>query len=394
MRTWLQRVWKLFTDRQIWLRQILVAAIAAATAWAVGDALIPHGGLVAAIIASLSIRISLYKSVREGFGQILGTAIGAGVALLTVYFFHFGFIAVGITVLLCSVVAHGLHLGEVASVNVPVTALIVIGPGISENTALHRLYSTLVGAAIAIAFSYFSHPNTPAGRTIDQIKKLGAKASDLLVEMSEGVASGHDRDQSGNWLAKGRLLIEEIPNLRAQALEARRYAKWSPLAQAEEAEALYIREVAIEHTVVQVRGIARILFDSANEGGFPYEANRSIAVALSAASEAVMSKLDLTDGQYSINTIAQDLRESASTLTKQLISQAQLIEESQLVRAMAIVSNMRIMADSLEESSPALVEVENPEDSASHRVLKVSPADQTSRLSRKILKSIRTFLRR
>jgi uncharacterized membrane protein YgaE (UPF0421/DUF939 family) len=74
---------RLFTDRRIWVRQITVAALASATAWVVGDSLVFKGGLVAAIVCALSIRISLYKSVREGLGQIVGTAIGAGVALLT-----------------------------------------------------------------------------------------------------------------------------------------------------------------------------------------------------------------------------------------------------------------------------------------------------------------------
>ena len=85
---------RLFTNRRTWVRQIIVAAIASATAWIVGDNLIINGGLVAAIVCALSIRISLYKSVREGLGQIVGTAIGAGVALLTVYFFNFGVIAI------------------------------------------------------------------------------------------------------------------------------------------------------------------------------------------------------------------------------------------------------------------------------------------------------------
>ena len=76
---------RLFTDRRIWVRQITVAALASATAWVVGDSLVFKGGLVAAIVCALSIRISLYKSVREGLGQIVGTAIGAGVALLTVH---------------------------------------------------------------------------------------------------------------------------------------------------------------------------------------------------------------------------------------------------------------------------------------------------------------------
>ena len=77
--------------------------------------------------------------MREGFGQIVGTAIGAGIALLTVHLFSFGFLAIATTIILCAVIARALHLGEVASVNVPVTALIVIGPGISESTAESRL---------------------------------------------------------------------------------------------------------------------------------------------------------------------------------------------------------------------------------------------------------------
>ena len=160
MKRLFSRTIALFTNRKIWVRQIVVASLAAGAAWLIGEQAFDGGGLVAAIVCSLSIRISLYKSVREGLGQILGTAIGAGIALTTVYFFDFGVIAVATTVLLCSVVARALHLGEVASVNVPVTALIVIGPGISSSTAEHRLYSTLIGAAVAIVFSYFSHAST------------------------------------------------------------------------------------------------------------------------------------------------------------------------------------------------------------------------------------------
>ncbi len=111
------KIVKIITKRKIWIRQILVASIASAFAWFLGDLLVVNGGLVAAIICSLSIRISLYKSVREGFGQIIGTVIGAGVALLTVHLFDFGIIAIGTTVLFCAIVARALRLGEVASVN-------------------------------------------------------------------------------------------------------------------------------------------------------------------------------------------------------------------------------------------------------------------------------------
>ena len=354
---------RLFTNRRTWVRQIFVAAIASATAWMIGDNLVFKGGVVAAIVCALSIRISLYKSVREGLGQIVGTAIGAGVALLTVHYFSFGVIAIGTTVLLCSVVARGLRLGEVASVNVPVTALIVIGPGISGSTAEHRLASTLIGAGVAIVFSYFSHANTPAGRTVNQIARIGKKSAELISEMAEGVAAGFNQKQAGNWLARARLLMEEIPNLRSQAIEAKEYARWSPLAGVDEADALYVQGVAVEHMVVQVRSMARTLFDSSLDVNRKEIVDRQIAYALSATSYAITAKIELIQSDHSeneVDNIAKDLRLAADNLTEELLEQAEKLPRSQFVRCISIVSQMKIIANSLDESSPALHNVKTP----------------------------------
>ena len=387
----------LFTNRRTWVRQIIVAAIASATAWMIGDNLVFNGGVVAAIVCALSIRISLYKSVREGLGQIVGTAIGAGVALLTVHYFNFGVIAIGTTVLLCSVVARGLRLGEVASVNVPVTALIVIGPGISGSTAEHRLASTLIGAAVAIVFSYFSHANTPAGRTVNQIAKIGKKSAALISEMAEGVAAGFNQKQAGNWLAKARLLAEEIPTLRSQAIEAKQYARWSPLAGVDEADALYVQGVAVEHMVVQVRTMARTLFDSTLDENRKEIVDRQIAYALSATSYAITAKIELIQSDHSdseVDNIAKDLRLAADNFTEELIEQADKLPRSQFVRCISIVSQMKIIANSLDESSPALLSVKTPGEPTSMKVIGLSPVVETTKLSKRILKSIRNFLRR
>jgi uncharacterized membrane protein YgaE (UPF0421/DUF939 family) len=388
---------RLFTDRRTWVRQIFVAAAASATAWVIGDNLVFKGGLVAAIVCALSIRISLYKSVRESLGQIVGTAIGAGVALLTVYFFNFGVVAIGTTVLLCSVVARGLRLGEVASVNVPVTALIVIGPGISGSTAEHRLASTLIGAAVAIVFSYFSHANTPAGRTVNQIARVGKRSAALISEMAEGVAAGFNQKQAGNWLAKARLLAEEIPTLRSQAIEAKQYARWSPLAGIDEADALYVQGVAVEHMVVQIRSMARTLFDSTLDENRKEIVDRQIAYALSATSYAITAKIELIQSDHSeneVDNIAKDLRLAADNLTEELLAQAEKLPRSQFVRCISIVSQMKIIANSLDESSPALLSVKTPGEPTSMKVIGLSPVVQTTKLSRRIWISIRNFLRR
>jgi uncharacterized membrane protein YgaE (UPF0421/DUF939 family) len=388
---------KLFSRRRNWVRQITVAAIASATAWVIGDALVYEGGVVAAIMCALSIRISLYKSIREGLGLIVGTALGAGVALVIVYYLGFGVISIGITVLLCLVVVRGLRLGEVAAVNVPVTALIVIGPGVSGSTAEHRLASTLIGAAVGIIFSYFSHPSTPAGRTVNQISRLGSRAAELISEMAEGVAAGLTQKQAGSWLANARLLVEEIPTLRSQAIEAKRYARWSPLAEVDEAESLYIQGVAIEHMVVQIRSMARTLFDSTLDKNRKDIVDRQIAFALSATSSAITEKLELLESENRdsrIDNIARDLRLAADNLTEELIAQADNMPRTQFVRCISIVSQMKIIANSLDESSPALYSVSTPGEPSSTAVIGISPVKQSTKLWQAIVHALRTFFRR
>ena len=387
-----RKIVNLFKNRKNWVRQILVAGLAGGVSWFVGDLLIEDGGVVAAIVCTLSIRISLHKSMREGFGQIVGTAIGAGIALFTVSLFNFGFIAVATTIIFCAVIARALHLGEVASVNVPVTALIVIGPGISQSTAVHRLGSTLIGAAIAIVFSYFSHPNTPVGRAQIQIRNVSTKAAALLAEMSEGVAAGYTQKDAGSWLARARLLVEEVPAIRAQSVEARSHARWFPTAEKDEAEDIYIEGIAAEHTLVQVRMIARTLFDSAVEGGIADSTQKQIAVALSAASYAISAHVEIPDDiNDDSSSPTDDAREAGSVLAGTLIEDGDDVDQDQIVRGLSIVANIGRIADSLDQNSPAITDVITPDEPAKDRVLKLSPMQQTSTIRNKIRKFFRKY---
>lgn len=387
-----RKIVNLFKNRKNWVRQILVAGLAGGVSWFVGDLLIEGGGVVAAIVCTLSIRISLHKSMREGFGQIVGTAIGAGIALFTVSVFNFGFIAVATTIIFCAVIARALHLGEVASVNVPVTALIVIGPGISQSTAVHRLGSTLVGAAIAILFSYFSHPNTPVGRAQIQIRSVSTKAAALLAEMSEGVAAGYTQKDAGSWLARARLLVEEVPAIRAQSVEARSHARWFPTAEKDEAEEIYIEGIAAEHTLVQVRMIARTLFDSAVEGGIADSTQKQIAVALSAASYAISAHVEIPDDiNDDTSSPTDDAREAGSVLAGTLIEDGDDVDQEQIVRGLSIVANIGRIADSLDQNSPAITDVISPDEPAKDRVLKLSLMQQTSTIRNKIRKFFRKY---
>jgi hypothetical protein len=267
-----------------------------------------------------------------------------------------------------SFVARAMRLGEVASVNVPVTALIVIGPGISENTAFTRLGSTFVGAIIAVIFSFYAHPKTPTGRTLELIGSYTNRSAKLLSDMSEGVASTFDTAIAGRWLARCRNLVETIPNLRSQALEAKKSSRWLPNDDSETAEILYIKAVSTEHIIVQVRTISRTLFDLSIDGGVPERIRRELALALSTASYAVADKAE----SENMEEAANDLRASASVLRDSLIKQSNVIDSEVLVKLVSIVSNLDVISDSLDESAPAITEVLTPDEPAHHKIIEVS----------------------
>jgi len=348
------------SKRALWIRQIAVASLAGATAFLLGDLAGTNGGVVAAIVSTLTIRISLHRSLREGIGQILGTIVGAGVALASVKLFSFGFIAIVLTIFLSAVAARALRLGIIASVNVPVVAMIIIGPGLSESTVLHRLGATFIGAAVAIIFSYFSHPNTPIDRTYDLLNKLGLQGAAILAEMSEGVASGYTQEVAGHWLAQARALVRKLPELRMQISDAKGYTRWIRISQRDEAEKVSLESLAIEHTLVQIRVIARTLFDVSIDSGVADIAQKETAVALSAASYALTAHIeDPEEIIESPSTPTEDLRKATEILTQTLVSNNAKIERAQIVKGLSLVSSVEIIADSLDLSSPALnVQVE------------------------------------
>ena len=390
-----------FVLRWYWIQQVLVTSIAAALAWQIGDRAFKNGGLVAAVVASLTVRSSLHKSTREGLGQIVGSTVGAGAALLSLHYFGSGLVTVGITVLISLVAARALHLGEVATINVPVTALIVLGPGLSETTASKRLLSTLIGAAIAIVLSTFAHPKTPAGRTIDRVSSLTDRCAGLLAQMAEGMIEGYSLDEAGRWLARARLLVEEIPSIKNQVIEARVFAKWLPASRSANSEKLYLRSIAVEHMIVQTRATSRILYDLKLHGGVKTELAQGIGELLSTASYALtVSAEDFRFDPYGgvKDPLTSEIRASADELIGLALADHYEIASGQIARVLGAVSSTVIIADSLDQISPAIRKVPTPQTSKSQQVLAVSPIEQArtwqNRIYRLIPSKIRDYFER
>jgi hypothetical protein len=221
---------------------------------------------------------------------------------------------------------------------------------------------------------------------------VSKKAAELLAEMSEGVAAGYTQKDAGQWLASARLLVEEVPAIRSQSVEARSHARWFPTAEKDVAEELYIEGIAAEHTLVQVRTIARTLFDSAVEGGIADSTKKQIAVALSAASYAISAHVELPDDINDFSSSpTDDAREAGSALAETLIEDGKDVDQEQIVRGLSIVANIGIIADSLDQNSPALKDVITPDEPAKDKVIKVAPSKQVAGLWGRLRKALRKY---
>ena len=165
--------------------------------------------------------------------------------------------------------------------------------------------------------------------------------------MAEGVAENYSQDRAGRWLARARLLAEEIPTIRNQALEARVFAKWLPAVRSENAERLYLRGVALEHMIIQTRATSRALFDIRLGGGMSPEINSAMATLLSSVSYALsVNAEDFRFDPYSATKepTTAEIRLNAESATTTVVSQASALEKSQLARLMTVISSATILS--------------------------------------------------
>lgn len=273
-----------------WLRHYVVMGVAAGLAWVVSDA-VSHllesftmPPMVAAITAVLTVQSNLHKASGEAITQLVGTAVGAVLALALAHTALPDALSAGLAVTGAFLLARLLRLGEEAAVLLPITALIVLGPGLAEATAVDRLGATLIGALVAVLCSLLSERSTPLEHAEEMVARLADSTAELLSDVARGAAEGHDVEQALTWLDTARELNLEVDAVRAACQEAVGFSRWYPKASQAEAAALYARFLAVEHTVVSVRAVTRTLVDAAERNvAIP---NQAVGVALEAAARA------------------------------------------------------------------------------------------------------------
>ena len=111
-----------------------------------------------------------------------------------------------------------------------------------------------------------SYPGDHRARARHGLAELAGSIADLLADMSAGVAKRPTATETELWLARSRALDEEVTRLGPLVDEAVAFLRIDPFARKAGSAELSQALAALVHSVNQVRGIARTLFDHRIEG--------------------------------------------------------------------------------------------------------------------------------
>ena len=321
---WRERLTQLSRSlRAVQKELVVIAAVAAAAECA---HILGLSEAIAAITTVLTLRVSVHASLNGALAQMGGTLFGVAVALGAEHTWSSDKpILLGVAAGTAMLITRALRLGTEASVTSTISTLVVLSAGTQASTIEARLWATAIGAGTAVTFAWFAHPATPAERADEAARELAGEAARLLDAIAEGTLRP-SLHQAGEYLTQARELSSQVEEVKAQAAEAVAYAQWSPTVSSAEAGRVWERAVAVEHTIVQVRTIARTLYDLAEAGGIAPELAAAMSEAIEIASEAVATDAQLvTTGDEHLpagdrrDEIVEPLRDATEALTDALV---------------------------------------------------------------------------
>lgn len=101
-----------FAETRVWVQRVVITSAAAALAFGVGSFFSNSDAVVAAILAVITLRVSVQASLSEAFIQLLGSLIGVGVAYWGLSLFGSNLVTIGVVVLLSFLLSKLIGLGD------------------------------------------------------------------------------------------------------------------------------------------------------------------------------------------------------------------------------------------------------------------------------------------
>ena len=247
-------------------------------AWLLGDQVPP---LLAPLTALLVAQLTIFETVKSGLERVGSVVAGVLVAVLLSQVVGLTWWSLGVAIFASLVIGTVLHLGD-HTLEVPISAMLVLAVAGTEAAAFGRVVETLIGAVTGVVVSFALRPPVyvqPAG---DAVGALAAELAGVLVAMGEELTEGWSSEQARAWADRARELDRPLRAARVALVRGEASLRLNPRQRRvrEGASSLRAALAALEHAAVPVRGITLDLVDLADAVEAKGQAEPELLVAL------------------------------------------------------------------------------------------------------------------
>lgn len=254
----------------------------------------------APLAALLTVQVTVWESVSRGLQRVVGVFVGVLVSFFFARLVGIHWWSVALIVFVALLAGQALRLGPQGSVQVPVSALLVLVLGATTGGyAVDRVVDTALGVAVGILVNLVLVPPTQLAQAQAEVRLFGASLADLLRQVASGVAAAPSPSAAApaEVLATGPAMAPELRRARQLSDEAAAAAaaventalaaRWNPSGRRYGPAISRLAWAMGTLKLIErpVRGIARAFSDARPAGRFPPDLGAALADLLGSVAD-------------------------------------------------------------------------------------------------------------
>jgi hypothetical protein len=236
--------------------------VPAVLAYVLAHLLFPHAQpLTGPLTALLVVQVSLFATLTTGLERVLAVVSGVVLAVLVSSVVDLTWWSLGAVIALAIVVGQILRLGD-HLLEVPISALLVLGVASAESAAASRIAETLIGAGVGVLFTVLFPPPVQTRTAGEAVETVASCTGEVLDRVADELPHA-SRERAGDWLEDVRRLTHHIVRADRALEEAGDSRRLNPRAVGTtDALPLLRRDLdALEHSAVALRQLFRTVND-------------------------------------------------------------------------------------------------------------------------------------
>jgi uncharacterized membrane protein YgaE (UPF0421/DUF939 family) len=225
------------------------------------------------------VQVTVWESVSRGLQRVLGVVVGVLVA------FGFARLAgvhpwtIGLIIFISLLAGRAMRLGQQGSVQVPISALLVLVLGASTGGyGYDRVVDTALGAGVGIVVNLVLVPRTHLAEAQAETRRFANALAALLGDVAASLGDPGPEAREAH-LGTARDLSRDATSATRAARRAEESVRWNPAGRRDRAGVDRLRTAIATLNLVerQVRGIARSLADIPANQPLPTEPRYALA---------------------------------------------------------------------------------------------------------------------